>query len=137
LAVLVGKDGKEVILKASDCTFALIGDSQEEDRRTIADIVSARMQVNFITFFTSSPQANCRFHLLERLSSTTPEITISTRCELTRSEPNRRKSTNVGWNSQHFRKLLATSWRSASDSRKTNARRWFDRSSRQLEWRID
>lgn len=45
LAVLVGKDGKECILKASDCTFSLIGDSQEEDRRTIADIVSARMQV--------------------------------------------------------------------------------------------
>lgn len=45
LAVLVGKDGKETILKASDCTFSLIGDSQEEDRRTIADIVSARMQV--------------------------------------------------------------------------------------------
>lgn len=47
LAVLVGKDGKETILKASDCTFSLIGDSQEEDRRTIADIVSARMQVRF------------------------------------------------------------------------------------------
>lgn len=48
LAVIVGKDGKEVILKASDCTFSLIGDSQEEDRRTIADIVSARMQVKII-----------------------------------------------------------------------------------------
>lgn len=53
LAVLVGKDGKESILKASDCTFALIGDSQEEDRRTIADIVSARMQVNEDKFVTA------------------------------------------------------------------------------------
>jgi synapsin len=46
LTVVVGKDGKEYILKASDSTFALIGDSQEEDRRTIADIVSSRMQVS-------------------------------------------------------------------------------------------
>ena len=48
LAVLVGKDGKETILKASDCTLTLLGDTQEDDRRTIADIVSARMQVNYI-----------------------------------------------------------------------------------------
>ena len=46
LAVLVGKDGKETILKASDCTFTLLGDTQEEDRRMVADIVSARMQVS-------------------------------------------------------------------------------------------
>jgi hypothetical protein len=46
ITVVVGKDNKEYILKASDCTFSLIGDSQEEDRRTIADIVSARMQVS-------------------------------------------------------------------------------------------
>ncbi|CRK91784.1 CLUMA_CG005415, isoform A [Clunio marinus] len=44
LTVIVGKDGKEYILKASDCTFPLIGDSQEEDRRSIVDIVSTRMQ---------------------------------------------------------------------------------------------
>lgn len=46
LTVVAGKDGKEYILKASDSTFALIGDSQEEDRRTIADIVCGRMQVS-------------------------------------------------------------------------------------------
>lgn len=44
--VIVGKDNKEYILKASDCTFNLIGDTQEDDRRAIADIVSARMQVS-------------------------------------------------------------------------------------------
>ncbi|CAG9807052.1 unnamed protein product, partial [Chironomus riparius] len=44
LSVIVAKDNKEYILKASDCTFSLIGDTQEEDRRTVADIVSARMQ---------------------------------------------------------------------------------------------
>lgn len=58
LSVIVAKDNKEYILKASDCTFSLIGDTQEEDRRTIADIVSARMQVSrkfnlhLITFST-------------------------------------------------------------------------------------
>ena len=46
LSVIVAKDGKEYILKASDCTFPLIGDTQEEDRRQIADIVTGRMQVN-------------------------------------------------------------------------------------------
>ncbi|CAO1432252.1 unnamed protein product [Diamesa serratosioi] len=44
LSVIVAKDGKEYILKASDCTFPLIGDTQEEDRRQIADIVTGRMQ---------------------------------------------------------------------------------------------
>lgn len=47
LAVLVGKDGKETILKANDCTFTLLGDTQEDDRRSIADMVTARMQVGF------------------------------------------------------------------------------------------
>ena len=50
LSVIVAKDNKEYILKASDCTFSLIGDTQEEDRRTVADIVSARMQVSLLTF---------------------------------------------------------------------------------------
>lgn len=45
LLVAAGKDGKEYILKASDSTFPLIGDSQEEDRRQIADLVVGRMQV--------------------------------------------------------------------------------------------
>ena len=44
LSVIVAKDGKEHILAAHDSTFALIGDTQEEDRRQVADIVAARMQ---------------------------------------------------------------------------------------------
>lgn len=44
VSVVVGKDGKEYILSASDCTFPLMGDSQEEDRRQIADLVCSRMQ---------------------------------------------------------------------------------------------
>jgi hypothetical protein len=58
LAVLVGKDGKETILKASDCTFTLLGDTQEEDRRMVADIVTARMQVCLKTFQSSQRSTN-------------------------------------------------------------------------------
>uniref|UniRef100_A0A5S6R2J3 Synapsin ATP-binding domain-containing protein n=1 Tax=Trichuris muris TaxID=70415 RepID=A0A5S6R2J3_TRIMR len=39
IAALVGKDGREYIYKMNDCTFTLIGDTQEEDRRQIADLV--------------------------------------------------------------------------------------------------
>lgn len=46
VSVVVGKDGREYIISACDSTFALIGDSQEEDRRQIADLVSGRMQVS-------------------------------------------------------------------------------------------
>jgi len=45
ISVVVAKDGREHIIGAKDCTFALIGDTQEDDRRQIADLVSARMQV--------------------------------------------------------------------------------------------
>jgi glutathione synthase/RimK-type ligase-like ATP-grasp enzyme len=44
LLVAAGKDGREYILKASDSTFPLMGDTQEEDRRHIADLVVGRMQ---------------------------------------------------------------------------------------------
>lgn len=50
MSVVVGKDGREHIIKASDSTFALMGDSQEDDRRQIADLVSARMQVSILDF---------------------------------------------------------------------------------------
>ena len=45
VSVVVGKDGREYIIKASDSTFALMGDTQEDDRRQIADLVTQRMQV--------------------------------------------------------------------------------------------
>lgn len=50
VSVVVGKDGREHIISACDSTFALIGDSQEEDRRQIADLVSGRMQVSLVTY---------------------------------------------------------------------------------------
>ncbi|CAD7092195.1 unnamed protein product [Hermetia illucens] len=44
LNIIVGKDGREHILSASDSTFQLMGDTQEDDRRHIADLVTSRMQ---------------------------------------------------------------------------------------------
>ncbi|XP_055524862.1 synapsin [Wyeomyia smithii] len=44
VAIIVSKEGKEFIISASDSTFPLMGDTQEEDRRQIADLVVGRMQ---------------------------------------------------------------------------------------------
>ena len=46
IELLVGKDGKEYIIEVNDSALSLMGDSQEEDRRLIADLVTAKMQVN-------------------------------------------------------------------------------------------
>lgn len=46
LSIIVAKDGKEYILAATDSTLTLMGDTQEDDRRHIADLVVTRMQVN-------------------------------------------------------------------------------------------
>ncbi|XP_055298002.1 synapsin-like [Sitodiplosis mosellana] len=44
LSIVVAKDGKEYILSACDSTLTLMGDTQEDDRRHIADLVVTRMQ---------------------------------------------------------------------------------------------
>ncbi|XP_031337219.1 synapsin-like [Photinus pyralis] len=44
LEVVVSKDGKEYIIEVNDSALTLLGDSQEEDRRHIADLVVSRMQ---------------------------------------------------------------------------------------------
>ncbi|XP_032451869.1 synapsin [Nasonia vitripennis] len=44
IELLVGKDGKEYIIEVNDSALSLMGDSQEEDRRHIADLVTAKMQ---------------------------------------------------------------------------------------------
>ncbi|XP_030761632.1 synapsin, partial [Sitophilus oryzae] len=44
LEVVVGKDGKEYIIEVNDSALTLLGDTQEEDRRHIADLVVSRMQ---------------------------------------------------------------------------------------------
>lgn len=76
--VIVSKDNKEYILKASDCTFNLLGDTQEEDRRSIADIVSARMQVSFNT---SLRNLLLKYYIfLECLPTSIAKISIATDC---------------------------------------------------------
>lgn len=45
LELLVSKDGKEYIMEVNDSAIPLMGDSQEEDRRQIAELVTAKMQV--------------------------------------------------------------------------------------------
>ncbi|XP_049823931.1 synapsin [Aethina tumida] len=44
LEIVVGKDGREHIIEVNDSALTLLGDSQEEDRRHIADLVVAHMQ---------------------------------------------------------------------------------------------
>ncbi|KAK3102232.1 hypothetical protein FSP39_009782 [Pinctada imbricata] len=39
-----GKDGKEYIIEVNDSSMSLLGESQEEDRKLIADLVIAKMQ---------------------------------------------------------------------------------------------
>ena len=44
--MVVGKDGREYIIEVNDSALSLMGDSQEEDRRHIADLVVQKMQVS-------------------------------------------------------------------------------------------
>lgn len=45
LEIIVAKDGREFIIEVNDSALSLMGDSQEEDRRHIAELVAHRMQV--------------------------------------------------------------------------------------------
>ncbi|XP_021913970.1 synapsin isoform X3 [Zootermopsis nevadensis] len=44
LEIIVAKDGREFIIEVNDSALSLMGDSQEEDRRHIAELVAHRMQ---------------------------------------------------------------------------------------------
>ncbi|CAG9785039.1 unnamed protein product [Diatraea saccharalis] len=44
LELVVGKDGREHIIELNDSATSFMGDSQEEDRRHLADLVLQRMQ---------------------------------------------------------------------------------------------
>ncbi|XP_064632327.1 synapsin-like isoform X2 [Lineus longissimus] len=41
---IMGKDGKEAIIEVNDSSMTLLGESQEEDRKLISDLVVARIQ---------------------------------------------------------------------------------------------
>lgn len=46
LELVVGKDGREHIIELNDSATTFMGDSQEEDRRHLAELVLQRMQVS-------------------------------------------------------------------------------------------
>ena len=45
LEAVVAKDGKEYIIEVNDCAMGLLGESQEDDRRNIAEVVIKEMEV--------------------------------------------------------------------------------------------
>jgi synapsin len=51
LEVLVAKDGREFIMELNDCALPLLGDTQEEDRRLISELVLHKMSVSQLKMF--------------------------------------------------------------------------------------
>lgn len=47
LEAVVAKDDKEYIIEVNDCATNLLGESQEDDRKFIADLVLKSMEVSF------------------------------------------------------------------------------------------
>ena len=45
LEAVVGKDDTEHIIEVNDCALNLLGDTVEEDRQMIADLVLVKLQV--------------------------------------------------------------------------------------------
>ena len=45
LEAVVAKDGTEYIIEVNDCAMGLMGDTQEEDRKMIAEMVIKEMEV--------------------------------------------------------------------------------------------
>ena len=59
LEAVVAKDGKEYIIEVNDSAMGLMGESQEEDRRNIAEFVIKEMEVflkRIIQYFSYFPQ---------------------------------------------------------------------------------
>ena len=54
LEVLVARDGREIVMELNDCALPLLGDSQEEDRRLISELVLHRMNVSHTVIFVFS-----------------------------------------------------------------------------------
>ena len=45
MEAVIGKDDKEYIIEVNDCATNLLGESQEEDRKNIAELVLRSMEV--------------------------------------------------------------------------------------------
>ena len=46
MEAVVARDGKEYIIEVNDCATTLMGESQEEDRKNIAELVLKEMEVS-------------------------------------------------------------------------------------------
>ena len=46
MEAIVARDGKEYIIEVNDCATTLMGESQEEDRKNIAELVLTEMEVS-------------------------------------------------------------------------------------------
>jgi len=53
LEAVVAKDGQEVIIEVNDCALNLMGESQEEDRRQIAEMVLKEMETRCLPAHTN------------------------------------------------------------------------------------
>ena len=54
LEAVVAKDGKEFIIEVNDCAMGLLGESQEDDRRNIAEVVIKEMEVEDLLLVSST-----------------------------------------------------------------------------------
>ena len=57
LEALVARDGTEVIIEVNDCAMGLLGESQEEDRRNIAEVI-----VQIYVCFSIMMQTSAHFY---------------------------------------------------------------------------
>ena len=54
MEAVVARDGKEFIIEVNDCATTLMGESQEEDRKNIAELVLKEMEVCELDFSITS-----------------------------------------------------------------------------------
>ena len=55
LEAMVAKDGKEYIIEVNDSACTLMGESQEDDRKNIAELVLRTMEVSLVDFSVDLP----------------------------------------------------------------------------------
>ena len=59
LEALVARDGTEVIIEVNDCAMGLLGESQEEDRRNIAEVI---VEIKNYVCFSILMQTSAHFY---------------------------------------------------------------------------
>lgn len=135
LSIVVSKDGKEFILGASDSTLSLMGETQEDDRRHIADLVVTRMQVTASSKVSNFERNTYTFAISERLSSADGEINSSI-IGFVSWQPNRRRwSASCSTDRQLLSRFIYQR-PTTTNSGTNNTRTWFDWSTWKLEQRF-